>query len=161
MDADARSDEEKFAAYGEVLADGIEAALPGWVVAQVVRLLSAWTDVPPGALDRAVLDQAEAAGRLAAEEVGAAVRALLALDVDDQHTNPLAVVRHAVRYPTEVLRAAGVPPVVRDDVAERQFPDDLYDLTPGRFADLDPSLHEAGLVWGAAKAHLVKQRHQR
>ena len=34
------------------------------------------------------------------------------------------------------------------------FPDDLYDLTPGSFRDLDPALHEPGLEWGAAKAHV-------
>ena len=64
------------------------------------------------------------------------------------------MVRRAVVYPTAVLRGAGVPPVVRDADAEARFPDDDYDLTPAAFADLDPSLHEPGLVWGAAKAHV-------
>ena len=41
------------------------------------------------------------------------------------------------------------------------FPDDPYDLTPGSFADVDPSLHEPGLVWGAAKAHVVLARRRR
>jgi len=78
---------------------------------------------------------------------------LFAQDVDDQRVNPLAIVRGAVRYPTEVLRVAGVPPVVRDEFDERAFPDDLYALTPASFADVDPALHEPGLLWGAAKAH--------
>ena len=68
--------------------------------------------------------------------------------------NPLALVRQAVPYPTEVLRSAGVPPVARDEFAARQFPDDDYDLAPTSFAELDPELHEPGLVWGAAKAHV-------
>jgi putative CocE/NonD family hydrolase len=34
------------------------------------------------------------------------------------------------------------------------FPDDAYDLGPASFADIDPSLHEPGLMWGAAKAHV-------
>jgi hypothetical protein len=68
--------------------------------------------------------------------------------------NPLAIVREAVAHPTAVLARAGVPPVVRDEHAEQLFPDDAYDLTPGAFADLDPALHEPGLVWGAAKAHV-------
>ena len=78
--------------------------------------------------------------------------------MDEQRTGPLAVIRTAVRYPTEVLAAAGVGPVQRDEFAERSFPDDVYDLAPASFADLDPALHEPGLVWGAAKAHVVLAR---
>ncbi|MCU1372626.1 MAG: hypothetical protein JWO77_3820, partial [Ilumatobacteraceae bacterium] len=96
--------------------------------------------------------------RRAAADVGARARELLALDVDAQPTGPLAVVRTAVRYPTEVLAAAGVSHVVRDEFAERAFPGDVYDLAPAAFADLDPALHDAGLVWGAAKAHVVLRR---
>jgi hypothetical protein len=60
-----------------------------------------------------------------------------------------------------VLRAAGVPPVRRDEFAEHAFPDDVYDLAPASFADVDPSLHEPGLVWGAAKAHVHLSRRRR
>jgi len=63
-------------------------------------------------------------------------------------------VRSAVVFPTEVLRAAGVPPVDRDEAARTMFPDDDYDLTPASFAELDPALTEVGIVWGAAKAHV-------
>jgi hypothetical protein len=65
-----------------------------------------------------------------------------------------------VKYPTEVLRAAGVPPVQRDSFVEQAFPDDIYDLAPASFADLDPALQEAGLSWGAAKAFDHKRRHR-
>jgi hypothetical protein len=64
------------------------------------------------------------------------------------------LLRAAVRIPTGVLAAAGVAPVDRDDFARRNFPDDPYDLTPASFADVDESLREPGLVWGAAKAHV-------
>jgi hypothetical protein len=57
-----------------------------------------------------------------------------------------------------VLAGAGVPPVARDPVAVEAFPDDPYDLTPGSLADLDPGLVEAGIAWGAAKAHTVLRR---
>jgi hypothetical protein len=60
-----------------------------------------------------------------------------------------------------VLVEAGVAPVRRDPHAERLFPDDVYDLAPAAFADLDPSVHEPGLVWGAAKAHVVLARRRR
>jgi hypothetical protein len=142
------------AAHAAVLADGVERALPAWVVRSVVGRADAWQ---PG-LGRTLVAPATDAGRRAALEVGGRVRALLALDVDAQTTGPLAVVRTAVRYPTEVLAAAGVAHVVRDEFTERAFPEDVYDLAPAAFADLDPALHDAGLVWGAAKAHVVLSR---
>jgi hypothetical protein len=93
--------------------------------------------------------------------VGAQVRALLALDVDEQRVNPLDVVRRAVSYPTMVLRAAGMPEVVRDEFAARTFPDDVYDLAPASFAEVDQSLYEPGVEWGAAKAHAHLSRRRK
>lgn len=144
----------KLARYATELGDAIDSALPAWVVRCVTgRLRDLRGVVSPD--ERAA---AERAGQHAREEVVPRVRALLATDVDSQRGNPLAVVRTAVRYPTTVLREAGVPPVVRDEVAERLFPDDIYDLAPASFDDLDPSVHDPGLVWGAAKAHVVLAR---
>lgn len=154
---DLSEDEAALARYGQALAEGIERALPGWVVANVERLLVAWF----GVADPAVVEHAEAAGSAASAEVGPQVRALLDQDVDQQRTTPLALVRGAVHHPTAVLADAGVPPVQRDALAVKQHPDDVYDLTPATFADLDPALHEAGLAWGAAKAHVHLKRHGR
>jgi uncharacterized protein (DUF1800 family) len=138
------------------LADGIEAALPGWVERSVARIFEAWTgQAPPADVARAAAE----AGQRAQCEVGSALRELLSADVDEQWTTPLAIVRSAVRYPAGVLRAAGVPEVVRDEFAVRSFPDDTYDLSPASFADLDPALTDAGLAWGAAKAFEHKRRH--
>ena len=137
------------------LADGVDAALPGWVERSVEHLLVAYT----GSADPAAMAAAREAGERARSDVGARVRALLETDIDDQHTNPLSILRQAVTYPTEVLRRAGVPPVERDRFAEEHFPGDDYDLTPASFADIDPSLFDAGLEWGAAKAWVHKQRH--
>ena len=100
-----------------------------------------------------------AAGRRAAAEVGPRVRSLLAADIDEQRTGPLALVRHAVAYPASVLSAAGVAPVERDADAVRLFPDDAYDLSPASFAELHPDLRGPGLEWGAAKAHVHRRRH--
>ena len=138
------------------LAEAIEQALPGWVERSVARLAIAFH----GRVDDDVRAAATEAGRRAATEVGAEVRELLALDIDDQRTTPLSLLRGAVRYPTEVLRAAGVPPVVRDESQERLFPDDDYDLAPANFADVSPELADVGLAWGAAKAftHLQRRR---
>ena len=40
------------------------------------------------------------------------------------------------------------------------IPDDDYDLVPTSFADLDPSLRELGLAWGAARAYVHRARHR-
>ena len=142
--------------HGTALADAVVDALPGWVERSVARVLTAWQGDAP---DPTVMDEAREAGRRAAAEVGTEVRALVAADVDDQRTTPLALLRSAVRYPTAVLQAAGVPPVERDPVQVRLLPDDLYDLSPASFADVDPALAEPGLVWGAAKALAHRRRH--
>jgi hypothetical protein len=150
-------DERMLEQSAMALADAVDDALPGWVVRSVEQRLRQWS----GTADPAVVDRARAAGERARVEIVPQVRRLLSLDVDEQRTNPLSIVRRAVRYPTEVLQSAGVPPVRRDEFAERTFPDDVYDLSPASFADVDPSLHEPGLVWGAAKAHIHLGRHRR
>ena len=120
----------------------------------MVRLMTAYQgDVPSD-----VLAAAQHAGRRARADVGAELREFLALDVDRQATNPLAILRAAVRYPTAVLRAAGVPPVHRDDFKEQAFPDDVYDLGPATWKDVDPALQEPGIVWSAWKAKTVLDR---
>jgi hypothetical protein len=157
--------------YAVALADGVAAALPRWVQRNVLRVHALWReatvesghgrdDPETAAAVVALRAAAEQTGAACAAEVGTAVRELLMLDIDDQRVNPLAVVRRAVTYPTAVLRAAGVPAIERDRQAVRQFPDDDYDLTPASFADLDPALHEPGLRWGAAKAHVHLRRHR-
>jgi hypothetical protein len=150
------SNEQMLAELAAALADGVEAALPPWVEATVRRLLLAFF----GVAEDDVLAEARVAGETARDDIGPRLRALLGTDPDEQWTNPLSIVRPAVAYPTGVLRAAGVPAVMRDPQAEAQFPDDDYDLTPTKFADLDPDLHETSLAWGAAKAFIVKSRHQ-
>lgn len=143
--------------YATALADAVEAALPGWVERSVeARLRAAGHPLRPE-----VAEAARRAGEEARADVGAAVRDLLAHDVDEQRTGPLALLRTAVRYPTEVLAGAGVAPVARDEVDRRLHPDDAYDLSPASFAEVDPALHEPGLTWGAAKAHVVLARRRR
>jgi len=138
----------------EELAAALDGAIAPWVERSVVRLVTAYRgDVPPD-----VLASARDAGRRARAEVGAELRAFLALDVDRQATNPLAILRAAVRYPTAVLRDAGVPPVRRDEFKEQAFPDDVYDLVPATWKDVDPSLQEPGIVWSAWKAKTVLDR---
>jgi len=146
-------------AYAQALCDAVDRALPGWVVGHVDRLTRAYR----GTTDPETHDAAVLAGERARVEVGARLAALLATDVDAQRTNPLSILRGAVRYPTAVLQAAGVPAVVRDEFAERVLPDDVYDLAPATWRDLGDEVHEAGIVWGAwkAKQHLERRARER
>jgi hypothetical protein len=132
----------------------VDAALPGWVVRSVDRLVV----LAHGAVAPGVAEAAADAGDRCRAEVGGALRELLAIDVDDQPLNPLALLRLAVRYPAAVLEAAGVPHVRRDEFAARSFPDDVYGLAPATWADVDESLREPGLVWSVWKAKTVLDR---
>jgi hypothetical protein len=148
--------DEALRGYATALADAIEAAISPWVDRVVRQVLAA----QGLAVDDGLAAQIEDASS-AARDVGAPpIRRLLATDIDEQQSTPLAVLRTLVRYPTEVLRSAGARPVPRDEFSQRNFPDDPYDLTPASFADVDPSLHEPGLAWGAAKAYVHLSRHK-
>jgi hypothetical protein len=143
---------------GEAIVAGVARDVPGWVVANVTRLLDAWGRAEPTA--RAVaLDAAPEAGRRGARRVGSALEALLAIDPSEQRSTPLEIVRTIYREPTEILAAAGVPPVVRDAFDERAWPEDEYNLVPRTLGDLgDPDLGPLHLAWGMAKATVLRAR---
>lgn len=151
LTSNSTDDEAVFADLGRQLADAVEMAVPVWVKQCVI--LRAGPDAAA-----ATANAVTAAGHRGADDIGGALRELLALDLDQQWTNPLSIVRGAARYPTEILTELGVPPVPRDRFAAEQDPEDVYDLTPAAFADFGPDVHERGIMWGAAKAHLHLQR---
>jgi len=151
---DERHPDDTLAELGEALAQQVSAAVPAWVVCAVE------TRLPRSAPGRdSVLAEAVEAAERARQEVAGKLSALLAADVDAQRTTPLAVIRAAVSYPTEVLRRAQVPPVPRDPFVSERFPDDPYGLTPPSLPALDPALGELAIAWGAAKAMAHRQRH--
>lgn len=154
-DPDGRGDDElALARYASALADGIDSALEGWVLRCVFeRCSEAGVELTDDVRDRA----AEAALACRAGIVPR-VRELLATDIDAQRTTPLALVREAVRYPTEQLVGLGVTASRRDAFDESSFPEDIYGLSPSSLADLDPALGDAALAWGAAKAHVHLMR---
>lgn len=78
----------------------------------------------------------------------------------DAARNPLDILRRGVGPLNERLAAHDLPVPSRDEVQQRLFPDDRYDLAPGAFNDLGDEVHHAGLRWGAAKAHLHLLRHR-
>lgn len=156
MTDDLASAEAQLAEHATALAQGIDRTIGPWVVRSVTTRMDQWR----GSVPDEVISLAETAGERARATVGAEVAELLALDIDQQRTAPLSLLRGAVVHPTGVLEAAGVPHVERDDVDAALFPDDVYALAPATFADIDPSLHELGMAWGAAKAfvHLARRR---
>lgn len=140
--------------YVQQLADAVDAVVADWLERSVVRVATRQLGACPPEL-RA--EAAEMAAR-ATPIVVAAVHDLLATDVDQQRTNPLSVLRSAVVHPTAVLASHGVPEVHRDEFAARAFPADVYGLSPATWADVDESLSEPGLIWGAWKAKTVLDR---
>jgi hypothetical protein len=140
---------------------GVESQVPAWAESQVTRLLDAWGGASADVRARAEAESA-AAGTTAADRVVAELRALFALDPEQQRATPLEIVRSAYREPTAVLQAAGVPAVVRDEFDERAWPDDVYGLVPRTLGDLgDPDLAPLHLAWGMAKAAVLRARRAR
>ena len=132
--------------YGADLASAVDRVLPGWVARSVHRF-------------RTDLDlESAAAGEEARREIGARMRRLLETDLDQQRSNPLAILRTATRYPTRVLAEAGVPGVVREPFAVEAFPEDIYNLSPATWSDIDPALQDYGIAWSAWKAHEFLRR---
>ena len=142
----------------DAIVAGVERELPGWVERAVTHILDAWGRTPADARERAERD-AVVAGVEATARVGAELRALFALDPEAQQSTPLELVRRAYREPTAVLAAAGVPPVERDEFAERAWPDDTYGLVVHGLGDLgDEDLAPLQMAWGLAKAKVVRAR---
>lgn len=143
-------DEQALEGHATTLARLLSEAIPGWVrsaIAQRVLVESPETT--------AMVDQAAEQARA---ELEPELRALLALDIDEQTTTPLTVARGATVHVNAVLESLGVPPAQRDEHARQLHPGDVYDLTPGGFVDFGDDVQTAGLTWGAAKAHVHKQR---
>ncbi len=110
-----------------------------------------------GVDDSAIAAALDAMTERASERVLARLGDLLATDVDEQRTTPLTLFREAVREPTEFLRAHGVSPPSTAPAAVA-LADDVYGFGPATWSDIDPSLHEPGLLWGAWKAMTVLTR---
>jgi hypothetical protein len=163
---DAAPDDEaralaRLAETGAAIVVGVEEQMPAWALEQVERLLDAWGRASADARARAEAESSSA-GTAAADRIVAELRALFALDPEQQAATPLEIVRTAYREPTAVLASAGVPPVVREEFDERAWPDDVYSLVPRTLGDLgDPGLAPLHLAWGLAKAAVIRARRAR
>jgi hypothetical protein len=136
----------QLARYATALADAIDGAVVPWLVGCVASRVSGHEG------------EALAAAEAARRDVVPRIRDLLATDIDAQRATPLQLLRRGTAPVNRLLADAGATPPMRDDVSRRLDPDDVFDLGPAAYADLGPEVAEAGLVWGAAKAHVHLHR---
>ncbi len=139
--------------YAEALLSATTLAMPKWVRRSIESVATA----AGVSLDDSA-DVIDAAAADATTFVSGRLRALFDADVDRQRTNPLEILRGAVPYPTSVLIGLGVRAVSRHQFETERFPEDIYGLTPATWADIDESLYEPGIIWGAWKAKTVLDR---
>jgi hypothetical protein len=143
---------------GDAIVIGVERELAGWVERSVGHILDAWGRSSPAERARAERDAVDA-GAAATTRVVGELRALFALDPEEQRSTPLEIVRRAYGEPTAVLAAAGIPAVERDEFAERAWPDDSYGLVVHGLGDLgDPELAPFQMAWGLSKAKVLRAR---
>jgi hypothetical protein len=149
---------ELMAQGADLLLDGVARLGAAWVVRAVTGLIDAWGQLDAAARAAALAPAADA-GRDAAARVQGELRDLFALDPAAQRATPLEIIRSLRREASEVLRAAGVPEVVRDPFEIRAFPDDVYGIVLKIPAELgDDDLGGALLAWGLGKAKVLRAR---
>lgn len=95
---------------------------------------------------------------VAAAQLVTDLAALLAIDVDEQRTNPLSLFRQATAGPTAFLLARGARPPAPERFVQEHFPHDVFHIGPAAWTDIDAELHEPGITWGAWKAMTVLRR---
>ncbi|MBT5139677.1 MAG: hypothetical protein HOM37_11545 [Acidimicrobiaceae bacterium] len=144
-------DERQLANYAGVLHTAVVDAIPDWVR----RLMSERVSADGADVDTAALKRVAAA---TTDLVAPELMRVLDADVDDGAGSPLEAVRAAVGPMTDLLQRTGAAKPPRDEFVAKAFPNDPFDLGPAAFSDISAELHEPGLVWGAARAHVHLRR---
>lgn len=135
------------------LLDTTRAVAPRWLE-RATLAAAARSGVEIGSDDPEVVRTIEAAVARLVDDLAD----LLAVDVDEQRSNPLSLFRQAVAGPTALLLRRGAQPPPVDRFSAERFPDDVFGIGPATWADVDPALHEPGIAWGAWKAITVLRR---
>ena len=149
--ADSLADDERtLAAHAATLGSAIDANLDAWVERVIVDRVPMLTP--------ALRDEIGVVTGGVRSIVAGPLRDALEADVDDRRGSPLDALRSGIGPITALLERQGVPTPQRDEMDVRIFPDDHYGVAPANFADIDPSLQEPGIVWGAARAHVHLRR---
>ncbi|MBS1849190.1 MAG: hypothetical protein JST73_13015 [Actinobacteria bacterium] len=148
--------EARYRSIAQDLVDALDAAIVAWIERVAGARVPADVSDAQRAHASALISQAAAATHA---EAMPRLHALVETDVARHSATPLGVLRDALGPPNRVLAELGVPAPHRDPVAAAMFPADTYDLGPVNFGDIDPELHDLGIAWGAAKAHVMLRRH--
>lgn len=145
------SDDEKYLEYGERLAAAVTADIGPWLREVVAKRIA-----DPGADT-----ELQALLRSVERETIRAITELVTADVDAALSGPLERIRRSIHPLTEALDERGVQAPVRNSLDVEMRPDDRHGLGPMNYLDISQEVHEAGITWGAAKAHLhMKRRRQ-
>lgn len=144
-------DDEKFHAYGQQLLTGVSSSIRGWLNTTISNRLGEAT------FDHDLQRELEQVSC----DVEQSITTLVNADVDEPLSGPLERIRRAVEPLNDALENRGAPQPARDPVEAAMRPADQYALGPMTFRDLGDDVHEAGIAWGAAKAHLHLQRRRR
>lgn len=141
---DSSEDDTRYAEIAASLLSAIDRALAPWVE----QTLNA----------RGLTDPATVTATVAAVRAGALpdLEQLLAADIDRHRSTPLEILRRAATPMTEVLAAHGLQ---RDPRALEDR--DPFQIGPMTWSDLNEEVAEAGMTWGAAKAHIHISRRKR
>lgn len=133
------------------LLDAASAAVPDWL-GRAVDAACRNGGVDPSAV-RHDLDRIVAAG---SQGLLSELGVLLATDVDDQRSTPLTVCRDVGAAVAAELARLGVEPPGATPAGVPLA--EALGLAPASWADIDPSLHDPGITWGAWKAMTVLRR---
>ncbi len=142
------NDEAKFFEHGQRLHRAIAGAIRPWLDAVTESRLP---DTAISAQLAETLDGITTA-------VDRSIAELINADVEEPLSGPLERIRREVEPLNDALDRLGVPAPHRDVVDVQMRPADRHTLGPMTFRDLGENVHEAGITWGAAKAHLHLQR---
>ncbi len=142
------SDDEKFIQYGQVLNIAVSTAVRPWLIRELTTRV--------GSIDAELARAIEGA----AEQVERSIAELVAADVDEPLSGPLERIRRSVEPLNAELDQRGVQPPRRNTLDQQMSPRDHHELGPMTFRDLSDAAHDAGITWGAAKAHVHLRRRQ-
>jgi hypothetical protein len=142
------NDEAKFFEHGERLHQAITGAIRPWLNAVIE------SRVPDTAISAQLAETLDGISTA----VDRSIAELINADVQEPLSGPLERIRREVEPLNDALDHLGVPAPQRDAVDVQMRPADRHALGPMTFRDLGENVHEAGITWGAAKAHLHLQR---
>ena len=134
----------------DLLVRTAEAAIPLWLD-RCVRTIVASQRLDASDLDSKIATFVQQVTPLITSELRDSVTGVRA-------DNPLSVFRRAVAFPTLILAELGATAVQRDQFAMESFPNDVYGLSPATWNDIDESLHNPGIIWGAWTAREAMDR---